>query len=447
MAFCNKNCGCGNNCCRQDDHGGECDCDEHNVPKKIDNTSAIEQTSLENEFWVLAPCVECGNVFSVRKSRRDSVKDLFCSIECCKIRWKRTHVIRTCESCGKEFERPQSVKQTRFCSWQCYRDFVGVEAHGNYSGMFGYYQSIKAGNVHFDSRLELMRMKELDQDNSVRTWSRSVHRIPWVDSLGKQRLYYPDFDVEYVDGTKCVEELKGYYDLGSKMKIDAGKLYFASLSMCYRVLNLRDINEHDLAYEQYVNDYGTYTRPTFESTFMTMARIFRDRSTCVRHQVGAVFTNSEFTRVLCFGYNGGVKHDDNQCESLEPGKCGCIHAEVNAMVKSSESLNGSCLFVTTAPCKACAKLLINSGVQRVFYEKTYRDKSGILLLKKHHVEVIKWSQYVELCDRTFVGNQFKHVISKPNLSELTPSNDECLLCYNTKKNEAILIERHEKATR
>jgi deoxycytidylate deaminase len=51
-----------------------------------------------------------------------------------------------------------------------------------------------------------------------------------------------------------------------------------------------------------------------------------------------------------------------------------IHAEMNAildMAKRCVSPVGSTLYITTAPCKNCAKLIIVSGIQRVVYGAEY----------------------------------------------------------------------------
>lgn len=393
--------------------------------KVVDKVISIEGVTVElghprsSTSWVDGLCSECGTRFDVRQRRKALARELFCSIECCRKRWKRTHVTRVCEHCKKEFTRQQSVKQTRFCSWSCYQKHEAPRSSSGSIGTFGHFVSSKSGLVHFDSRLELRRMKELDNDVSVKTWSRSSLRIPWTDTTGKNHTYFPDLDVEYIDGTKCVEEIKGYCDDFSRQKIVAGQQYCDFRGLGFKVLNDRDMAEFEEAVELYENEYGTWTRPTFEHVFLQMSRTFAKRSTCVRLQVGAVFVDPTYTRVLCFGYNGGVSGDDNQCESLLPGACGCVHAEVNAMMKAMEPLNGSYLFVTTAPCKPCAKLLVSRGIKRVFYCQTYRDKSGIMFLKKHGVQVIRWSEFVKLCDVAFFKTQFDTKTVKPQL----PLND------------------------
>lgn len=375
--------------------------------------------------WTVAQCCVCANEFKLQTKRKKSARELFCSIECCRKKWSRTHITHTCEMCKKEFTRPQSVKQTKFCSWACYREFGSLKSKVGNRGHFGHYVSAKAGLVHFGSSWELRRMKELDEDASVKAWSWSKHEIAWIDTDGKERKYFPDFDVEYSDGRLAIEEIKGYVDESSRRKIEAGKQYCAARGIEYRVLNDRSFHEFENTCEYYENDYGTWSRPTLESVFMTIARQFAIRSTCIRLQVGAVFVDPNYTRVLCFGYNGGVKGDGNQCESLQPGICGCIHAEVNAMMKSMEPLNGSVLFVTTAPCKTCAKLLIARDVGKVIYGKTYRDNAGVLYLKNHGVKTISWSAYVRACDETFFANQFNEKLVKPQLPLDESINDIC----------------------
>jgi len=373
--------------------------------------------------WTTGNCCECGKEFSLLERRKLLAREIFCGIECYRTRCNHTHINRICENCGEEFSRPQSVKQTKFCCWSCYREFEPQQTH-DVKFNFGHFVSTKAGLVHFDSNWELRRMKELDTDDSVIIWARSKHCIPWIDVNNKQKLYYPDFDVEYVDGTKIIEEVKGHINESSRLKIEAGKKYCAEHNLQYHVLNDRDFKEFEEAAEFYDNDYGTWSRPTFESVFMKIAQQFAMRSTCIRLQVGAVFVDPTYTRILCLGYNGTVSGDLNQCESLLPGTCGCVHAEVNAMMHATDSLNDSILFVTTAPCKACSKLLVIRGVKKVVYGRAYRDKSGIMFLQQHGIDVISWHKYVRTCDETFFANQFNEKLIKPQL-QIDACDDAC----------------------
>lgn len=48
MAFCNNKCGCGRACSRQDDHGGGCDCGEHNVP--VSERVTLSEDAIQKEI-------------------------------------------------------------------------------------------------------------------------------------------------------------------------------------------------------------------------------------------------------------------------------------------------------------------------------------------------------------------------------------------------------------
>lgn len=119
--------------------------------------------------------------------------------------------------------------------------------------------------------------------------------------------------------------------------------------------------------------------PLYE-VYMRMAEELAKRSTCTRLQVGTVVTDANLENVVAIGYNGNARGLPNRCDSSVPGNCGCIHSEVNALVKAPGHLQNKVVFVTASPCVMCAKLMINSDVTHVFYRRCYRDPSGIELL-------------------------------------------------------------------
>ncbi len=132
-------------------------------------------------------------------------------------------------------------------------------------------------------------------------------------------------------------------------------------------------------------------RPIREQAYMIHAAEMAKQATCDRLHVGAVFTDAKMMRVLCSGYNGSYSGGPNGCDSTEPGNCGCIHGEVNALTKSRDDLHGSVCFVTTQPCKMCAKILVNRGVSRVVYLESYRNEEGLVILRASGVEVVKYA--------------------------------------------------------
>jgi dCMP deaminase len=69
-----------------------------------------------------------------------------------------------------------------------------------------------------------------------------------------------------------------------------------------------------------------------------------------------------------------------------------LHAESNAIAKvsgSTESSEDATLFVTTAPCIHCAKMIFQSGIKNVYYRDSYRDTKGIDFLEKGGITVVK----------------------------------------------------------
>ena len=66
-----------------------------------------------------------------------------------------------------------------------------------------------------------------------------------------------------------------------------------------------------------------------------------------------------------------------------------LHAEANAIAKvssSTQSTKGATLYITLSPCRECSKLIFQSGIKRVVYNKKYKDTSGLEFLEKAGVE-------------------------------------------------------------
>lgn len=146
----------------------------------------------------------------------------------------------------------------------------------------------------------------------------------------------------------------------------------------------------------------------FIDAHMKVAETYAQLSTAKRLQVGAVIVKNG--TIIGIGYNGMPAGWDNNCEEKEVTyderdthnssdwnydstkksyfrlvtKPEVIHAESNAICKVTKSTNSSenaDMFVTHAPCVHCAKLIYQSGIQKVFYRNEYRDDSGIKFLK------------------------------------------------------------------
>lgn len=135
------------------------------------------------------------------------------------------------------------------------------------------------------------------------------------------------------------------------------------------------------------------TRPSWDQIWISFAKTISERSYDPRNKVGAVIVTKDNTQVLGIGYNGGWAGGPNEVESLEPGMSGMIHAEINALIKMNYSHHKrKKLYVTLSPCRACAKAIINGGIDNVIYLDDYRDSSGVDLLLEGGVWVTKFGE-------------------------------------------------------
>lgn len=123
-------------------------------------------------------------------------------------------------------------------------------------------------------------------------------------------------------------------------------------------------------------------RPSLESIYMDLAMSLTRRATCKRMQYGCVVASQDMSQVYSLGYNGTARGFPNDDCSGEEGNCGCVHAEMNALIKVKHNDPGKVLFVTGIPCKLCAKMVINSGASKVYYRSAYRSNEGLEMLQR-----------------------------------------------------------------
>ena len=130
-------------------------------------------------------------------------------------------------------------------------------------------------------------------------------------------------------------------------------------------------------------------RPSFPDIYLSLAQSLARRSTCVRLNVGTVITSTDFRKVLAVGYNGNASGLTNGCDRTEPGNCGCLHSEENAVINcDSPRTMDKFVFVTHMPCVMCAKRLINLGnVRKVFYDLDYRNRDAAPLFAMASIEI------------------------------------------------------------
>lgn len=164
-------------------------------------------------------------------------------------------------------------------------------------------------------------------------------------------------------------------------------------------------------------------KPKLITAYMKTAEVFAELSHARRLHVGAIVVKDD--RIISIGYNGMPAGWENNCEDvvwdtgaggwLDPEeieakypyegwneaagrnvryglktKPEVLHAETNALAKlakSTESGDGASMFITHAPCLNCAKLIYQSGINKVWYRDSYRDNAGVQFLKNSKVQV------------------------------------------------------------
>lgn len=144
-------------------------------------------------------------------------------------------------------------------------------------------------------------------------------------------------------------------------------------------------------------------RPSLDEYFMKIASVVATRSTCLRHQVGAVIVKDK--RILSTGYNGaptGLPHClETGCkrENVQSGYrhelCRAVHAEQNAIIQAAlhgASTEDATLYCTHQPCILCAKMMINAQIKRVVYKDGYPDEEALRFLKQAGMEIVQMPQ-------------------------------------------------------
>lgn len=128
--------------------------------------------------------------------------------------------------------------------------------------------------------------------------------------------------------------------------------------------------------------------------YLDIAESVLERGTCLRRRFGAIIVKSD--EIISTGYAGAPRGRKNCCDigscrrielGVAPGEryelCRSVHAEANAIISASRNaMIGSALFLAcrdsktgelvagTSPCSMCKRLIINSGIEKVYVRDT-----------------------------------------------------------------------------
>jgi dCMP deaminase len=130
---------------------------------------------------------------------------------------------------------------------------------------------------------------------------------------------------------------------------------------------------------------NNYVRPSWDEYFMKITEMVGSRGSCDRGRAGCVITRDR--RIVSTGYVGsptGLPHCDEVGHELHTvtntdGTTSkhcirTIHAEQNAICEAARmgiSLDRGTLYCKMTPCYTCAKMIINTGIQRVVCAQDY----------------------------------------------------------------------------
>jgi len=123
---------------------------------------------------------------------------------------------------------------------------------------------------------------------------------------------------------------------------------------------------------------------SWDDYFMGVAKLSAMRSKDPSTQVGACIVNAK-KRIVGIGYNGfpfGIDDDaypwESDGEFINTKYPYVVHAEPNAILNATVSLDDATLYVTLFPCHECAKLIIQSGIKEIVYvENKYQEAASV----------------------------------------------------------------------
>ena len=136
----------------------------------------------------------------------------------------------------------------------------------------------------------------------------------------------------------------------------------------------------------------------WDKRFMEMAHVIAGWTSCYMEgrSIGCVIVKDK--RIMTTGYNGapaGLRtcRERQECMRRKLGiasgtraeLCYAIHAEQNAIIQAAKlgsSIDGATLYCTHQPCVICAKMIVNSGINRVVYKHGYPDDFAVEMLNE-----------------------------------------------------------------
>lgn len=153
------------------------------------------------------------------------------------------------------------------------------------------------------------------------------------------------------------------------------------------------------------------SRPDADTYFLKLAAVAAERSTCLRHHVGAVAVKDK--HILSTGYNGApaglpdcltlgcLRNQMGIPSGTRHETCRAVHAEQNAIIQAAlhgVSLEGATIYCTHTPCILCAKMLVNVKIKRYVSFGKYADDAFVELFNNAGIEFEQLPRPVDKID-------------------------------------------------
>ena len=96
--------------------------------------------------------------------------------------------------------------------------------------------------------------------------------------------------------------------------------------------------------------------------------------------------------IISTGYNGfppGVS-DSLDIWNSETKHEYVIHAEINALLHSTQTVRGGSLYTTFFPCRECTKAICSAGISKVFYKDAkYLTEISVNMFNRCNIKLFK----------------------------------------------------------
>lgn len=242
--------------------------------------------------------------------------------------------------------------------------------------------------------IRLLSSKNVEQIDSAIAgrFSREIRARP-VQKIAKEiHSEFPEIDVQEFDGIDSLKKFSAIVMPNEDVSHLLEKMFSKEIKIIFDDVFLRwDWSQTNTP--KSIDGHFSISSKEEDRLFMAHAVLQASGSSDVWRQVGAVIPYEEGKMITAFN-----KHLPTNTShyivgdprlNMKPGEspdiCSAIHAEALAISTAAKmkevSLEGGSIYVTTFPCPVCARMIVESGIKKVFFKEGYSvlDAADILL--------------------------------------------------------------------